>query len=989
MKLFKIFLFIFISFLSFGQKTVRGVVTDDLGSPIPGVNILVAGTDKGTTTDFDGLYTIANLNDNDILQFSYIGFITREIKIENNLELNVTLISDISKLDEVVVVGYGTQKKSDIVGSVTVVNIEDALNQPTTDVAELLRGKAAGVQITQLSNRPGGTSSILIRGSNSILGGNSPLFVLDGIPTNTIDDISPNEIESIEVLKDASAQAIYGARASNGVILVNTKKGEDGPLKVSYSGYLSMEELYKNFELYNPIEFINLKREAYRTTNNGEYMYDDEIFTPRQIEVIQSNQYVNWADLVLKNGYISNHNFSVRGGNDKTKVFSNIGLHDQEGLIPGSNFKRLTTRINVQQKINEKTSLRLNTLITNKEQNNESGSIDWIVLPPVAKAFDENGNIIKFPMGAQDAALYNPLWNIKESTNFSDANNFKLDLTLDHNFSKKINYKFIGSLSRRNASNSQYLSSLHQSGVANRGEVKLNDYLTKEYLIENILTYKNKLNENNSFDITFVHSLNEIKYNHNGITGTGFDNDFLGFNGIEAAENISDIRRNANKRTRQGFMGRIRYNLMNKYLFTVTSRYDGSSVFSKFNKYGLFPSFAFGWKINQENFFKNANQVNQLKLRLSFGSIGNEAISPYQSLGLASATNYAFDGQTYVGYLPSGKLYNPNLSWETSTTLNIGLDFGFLNNKLTGTLEYYNTNTTDLLVNRKVNSPGYVNTTYNAGETSNRGFEALVSYDLIRNKNLSWNITSNFAKNNEKIISLYGDLDENGNPIDDVASQLFIGQPINIIYQYVFDGIWQADDDIINSHMPDAQAGEIKLRDISGPDGIPDGQITDDDRTYFKRNPDWFGSISSRINYRNFSFYIDVYFVEGLFKSNPYLADFNSGGTLSGKRNGIKVNYYTPENPSNNYPRPNSDNISYLYSLAVQDASYVKLRTLQLSYNIKNSNPFFKKIKNMSINLTATNLFTFTNYKSYNPEVNPGQYPDGREYTLGLKFEIF
>ena len=980
--------FLLLSSFCLSQQIVNGTVYDEFGNPIPGVNITVKSKPIGITTDFDGNFSIEVPSTNDVLIFSYVGLLTQEIEVLNKKSINVVLKASVDKLDEVVVVGYGTQKRSDIVGSVTVVNTEDAITQPTSDISELLRGKAAGVLITQNSNRPGGTSSIIIRGSNSILGGNRPLFVLDGIPTNNIDDISSDEIESIEVLKDAAAQAIYGARASNGVILVNTKKPQEGPLKVSYSGYFAVEELYKNFDLYDPVEFIQLRREAYRTDNNDQYEYDDFIFSELQIDVIRSNQYVNWEDLVIKKGRISNHNIGIRGGSKYTKVYTNFSLFDQEGLIPGSDFKRLTARINLTQTVNDKTSLGLNALITNREQNNESGNLDWIVLPPIAKAFDENNEIIRYPLGLGDATIYSPLWNMRESTNISEANNFKINATLNHKFFENLDYKIIGSLTRRNSGNSQYLTSLHQGGVSNKGEAKVNDYLFKEYLIENILTYKNSIDENNQYDFTFVHSVNETKYTHNGLTGTGFETDFLGFNGIESAETISDVRRNANKRTRQGFMGRLRFNHNDKYLLTITSRYDGSSVFSEYKKYGFFPSVALGWKINKEKYFDEISDINQLKLRLSYGSIGNEAINPYQSLGLASPTFYAFDGQTYIGYGPTNSLHNPNLSWETSTTFNIGIDFGFFNNRLTGTVEYYDTKTTDVLVNRRVNAPGYTTTTYNAGETNNSGLETLISYDIIRNKEVSWNLTANFSSNKEKIVSLYGDLDEDGNPIDDVASNLFIGQPISVIYQYVFDGIWQVGDDISNSHMPDALPGDVRVRDISGPDGVPDGLLTNDDRTQFKRNPDWFGSFSSRVDYKNFQLFADIYFYNGAFKSNPYLADFSSGGTLQGKRNGIKVDYYTPENPSNTYPRPRTTTPEYLYALAVKDASYIKLRTLQLTYNYPPSLLKSSKISKMSIYVTGTNLLTFTDYKSYNPEVNPGSYPDGRELTIGLKFEL-
>lgn len=977
-----------ISSTLWSQQTVVGVVSDEFGDPIPGANVQVKDMSRGTITDFDGKYELNNIQVDDTLIFSFVGLLSKEVVVGDQLELNIMLQANVDNLEEVVVVGYGTQKKSDIVGSVAVVNVEAAVTQPTSDISELLRGKAAGVQISQNSNRPGGSSSIIIRGSNSINGGNSPLFVLDGVPTTNIDDISPDEIESIEVLKDAASQAIYGARASNGVILVNTKKGLVGPVKVSYNGYYSVENLYRNFDLYSPSEWVQLRREAYRTDNNDEYLYDDFIFTDLQLNVIQSNNFVNWEDLVIQQGIVTNHNLSLRGGSDQTKLYSNFGVFDQQGLIPGSDFNKLTARVNLDQKINDQMQLKLNTLLTFRKQNRESGNLDWIVLPPVAKAFEDDGSLIRFPLGVNDVNIYNPLWNMRESTNFTESNTLDLNLIFDYQVTDHLKYRVNSSIKRRNANNMQYLTRLHEGGASNNGQASLNDYVTKEYLVENIVTFDKRFNENHYLDATFVFSVNESEYNYTGISASGFENDFLGFNGIEGAENIDQPNRQANKRSRQGMMGRLRYNLKDRYLLTLTSRVDGSSVFSQNNKYGFFPSAALGWKIHQEPFMESISAINQMKFRVSYGSIGNEAINPYQSLGLASPILYAFDGDTSVGYLPGSRLHNPDLTWETSTTFNVGVDFGFFNNILTGSVEVYDTKTTDLLVNRKVNSPGYTTTTYNAGETSNKGYEVLLSADIFRTKNVRWNLSANYASNKNKIISLYGDLDDEGNPIDDVASNLFIGSPIKVIYQYQFDGIWQSTDDIVNSHMPDAAPGDVRVRDISGPDGVPDGILTDDDRVKFKKDPDWFGSITSSLKVNNFELLTDFYIVKGAMKSNPYLADYSSGGTLQGKLNGIRVGYYTPENPSNNYPRPRETTPSYLYALAVQDASFIRLRTLQLSYNLPKKILDEFSLDRLKIFVSGTNVFTITDYKSYNPEVNPGSYPDGREVTIGLKLEL-
>ena len=984
------FFFIFNFLYVFSQNSsVSGIVVDSNGIPLPGVNVLVKGMSIGASTDFDGYYNLENLpNDATELIFSSVGMTTQEILIDGRTNINITLVDDLVSLDEIVVVGYGVQKKSDINGSVSVIDVDKAITQPTSDFSEMLRGQAAGVRITQNSARPGGSSNIVIRGRNSILGGNSPLFVVDGVPTDNIQDLNTDDIESIEVLKDASSQAIYGARASNGVILVTTKKANEGKLKVSFSSFVASETLQRNFELYNPPEWVQLRREAFRTANdNGQYEYDDFVFSDLQIDVIQNGNYVNWEDLTMQDGQVFSNNLSLRGGDANTKTYINLGYFDHSGIIPGSNYKRGSIRAKLDQKVNDKFNLSANLYLTSRKENKESGSLNWTLLPPVAKAFDDDGEILRYPLG--DFQLYNPLWNMREYINDFESNKMSINLIGQYSISESLKYRMNAYFYRNNAFEGEYLTSKHQGGVASTGRATIINFSNKEYLIENILTYNKSFDEENNMDITFVQSINETGYSFTRTRATGFATDYLGYNGIQGAENNLQVIRNANERAILSFMGRLRYNLKDRYLLTATARYDGSSVFSQNNKWGFFPSVALGWKIHKEDFLNENSDINELKFRLSYGSVGNQAISPYQTLGIANQYLYVFGGETNVGYLPGTDLPNPNLRWETSTTLNAGLDFGFFKNILTGSIELYNTKTTDLLVNRTVaGSLGYNTTTYNVGETKNYGTEILLSADIIREENLSWNVTGTFANNKNEIVALYGEVDEFGNLMDDVSRERFIGHPINVIYQYAFDGIWQVGDDIANSHMPDAQPGDIRVRDVSGPNGVPDGELTADDKIIINQDPDWFGSISSSLKYKQFELFTDFYFVQGAKKSNSYLAAYEDGGTLQGNFNGIKVDYYTPENPSNTYPRPNRTTPSFLYALAVQDASFIKLRTLQLSYHMPESVVSFLNLDSFKIYASATNLITLTDYKSYNPEVNPGAYPDGREITVGIKLDL-
>lgn len=981
------------------QKTIKGmVVSTEDNSPLPGATVLEKGTTNGTSTDFDGVFSLSVGENATTLVVSFIGFKTQEVEISD--EAMTIILQQDNILDEVVVVGYGTIRKSDIISSVATVDVEEATIIPTSNINEMLRGRASGVQVTVGTLRPGGTSDVVIRGRNSLAGNNNPIYIVDGVAKDDINDISPEDITSIEILKDASAQAIYGSRASNGVILVTTKRGVVGKVKVDYHGYFTTQSISKNFDLYDGNEYAQLRREAFRTDNPDDaYEPDDFVFTEEELAALNSQQFSNWEDLVFTDANISSNTFSLSGGSENTKVYASVNYFKQFGIIPSSSFSRGTFRLNLDQKINDKLSFAINVALTSSEQDKESASLNLITLSPLGQAYDDDGNLVRYPVGS--ASYTNPLWNINESTNDIKSNSYDAYFVLKYDFHRNWTYTLNTSLGRKGIDEGLFYGLTHSTGKNTNGLARISNSLRENFLIENIVRYENQFNENNKLDVTLMQSIDERKFSSTTSTGTDFSNESLGYNGISSALNVLPVGRYAEERKLVSFMARARYGFKDKYLFTATARADGSSVFAEGNKWGFFPSMAFAWKLHNEDFLKDSNVVDQLKFRLSYGAIGNEAIRPYQTLGTASEFLYVFNGVSQSGYLPSTVLPNPDLRWETTTSFNIGLDYMFLDNILSGTFEFYSTSTKDLLVQRSVSGiTGYTSTFDNAGEVKNSGFELNLTGNIIRKEDLRWSITAMYSNNNNNIEDLYG-LDENGEPINDEGRGYFVGQPTSVIYQYAFDGIWQEGEDYANSPQANPESsntqtdlapGNIRIKDLQGRDddgnltGLPDGKITADDRVFTNPNPDWFASLSTTLFFKGFDLFADFYFVQGAMKVNPYLADFNAGGTLQGVLNGIKVPYYTPENPSSSYPRPrSSQSDSYLWSLAVQDASYVRLRTLSLAYNFTYSLMSTTKVDGIQLYVTANNLFTITDYKSYSPEINNDGYPDAKAFTIGLR----
>ena len=984
------------------QKTVSGKVLDQNGIPLLGATVLLKSTSIGTTTNFDGEFSIETSTASQTLVISYVGYVTKEVSI-TSAPLTITLTEDASALDEVIVVGYGTQKKSDLVNAVATTDLSKATLTPTSDVTEMLRGRVAGLQVEVGGGtlRPGGFSEIIFRGRSSIEGNTSAIYVVDGIiREGGIEDINSDDIKSIEVLKDASAQAIYGSRGANGVILVTTKRGESGKVNVSYHGYVTTKSIERNFDVYSGEEFAQLRREAIRSNNaTNEYPNEEDAFSEIEMESIANNEFVDWEDELLRSGLVNSQSLNVSGGTDFTKVYASVNYFKEDGIIPSSSYTRKNLRLNVDQKINDKFSVNFdfNLLSDDIER---AANINVITFSPLGKAYNEDGSLTQYPSGEELSAT-NPLWNLREQDNDEKGNDFIINLSPSYQITKNLHYQLKTNLTRKNSERGQYQSSLSSAGDTDNGIARIDNQLKESYLVENILTYTNDFNNNNKFNLTLVQSVQEDKFTRTFTEGRGFINESLGYNGITNAIGNVTVERDQNTFKSASFMARARYTLLDKYLFSATYRADGASVNAEGNKWSHNPAASVAWKIHNENFLKESTAVQELKFRASYGSLVNGISRPYTSLFTAEGQNYVFDGESASGYSPSVVLPNVNLKFETITTLNFGLDFSLFKNFITGTAEYYDARTKDLLLRRGVPSTtGYRYTYFNAGELKNSGIELSLTANLINTENFRWSVSTNWSNNKNELVNLYND--GNGEPIlEDDAYNYYVGQPTGVIRQYQFDGIFQEGDDFANAPQAnpestitqeDLRPGDIRIKDTNG-----DGAITQEDRVFTDPNPDWFGSLSTTLSYKGFDLFVDFYAVEGATKVNPFLSDFNNGGTLSGKLNGVKVPYYTPENPSTSFPRPSYDSTpQYLNSLAVKDASYVRLRTLSLGYSLPQN--FLSKINvdQIKFYVTATNLFTNTDYIGYSPEVNIRNtfsssdtgYPDSRSFTFGVKASL-
>ncbi|MDT0676346.1 SusC/RagA family TonB-linked outer membrane protein [Autumnicola musiva] len=929
-------LFLFFLIFSFAASaqttTVTGTVTDENG-PVPGVTVLVKGTSNGTTTDFDGNYSISNVPVDATLQYSFIGFTTTELPVDGRSSIDVTLQEDTEALDEIVVVGYGTQRREAVTGSVASIDGDELREIPSANISEALGGRLPGVQLSQTSSQPGSTQQIRIRGTRSLTADNNPLIVLNGVPfAGSLNDINPNDIQSMDILKDASATAIYGSRGANGVVIITTNTGRQGQeARFSYDAFHGLKTVFGEYPMMSGPELTELREAAGQFTNGPDEA--DDINT-------------NWQDLLYENSIITNHSLGVSGGTEGGSYSATLGYTKDEAVLPEQYFKRISFNATLDQEIGEYLRLGFSSNSNYSIRNGMNLGIYGVLSSsPLASPYNEDGSlrrIIRMPSDDQWVYTRESIENLGDawadrSTEFGTYNNFFGEIQAP--WVEGLSYRINFGLNYRNTNGGSYTGEGVFSAAADTpSTASINNATTTRYLVENILTYDRTFNDLHRLNVVGLYSMEETQFNSSSVGARGIPSDqFQYFNLGQATGEITIDPANQGyyRSGLMSYMGRVMYEYDNRYLFTATFRSDASSRLAEGHKWHSYPAISAGWNIGNETFMDDTEWVNSLKIRAGYGETSNQAVDPYSTLGNLATRPYNFGPDDYgVGYYVS-QLSNPELGWEYSTTYNFGVDFSLLNYRLTGTAEYYITNTNDILLN--VGLPGTAGVgsyTANIGETQNKGFEFSLNGLIIDNpEGFSWEAGVNFYSNQNELVAL-----ASGQQRDE-GNNWFVGNPINVIYDYERIGIWQEDDPYLDILEPGGEVGMIKVRYTGEYDenGVPVREIGPEDRQIIDVNPDFQGGFNTRFSYRNFDLTAVGAFQSGgtlistLYGSSGYL------NMLSGRRGNVDVNYWTPENTDARYPRPggpvSSDNPVYGSTLGYFDASYLKVRTITLGYN--------------------------------------------------------
>ena len=944
-------------------RKITGVVTDQTGETVIGANVSVKGTSIGTITNIDGEFSL-DVPSGAILQISYIGYVAQEAQVGNQSVLNIVLNEDTQALDEVVVVGYGVQKKSDVTGSVTSVSKERLGKLPVTNVLQAVQGAAAGVTITQTSSIPGDAPDALVRGRNSINANSGPYVVVDGVPISksggTLNDINPNDIESMEILKDASATAIYGTNGANGVILVTTKRGTSGKATVRYNGYVGIEDFSNKMDFRNGAEMTKLYQD-YTAVNPGKSMFNEFVKYEYEADNQKNGLETDWIDAVSQTGIIQNHGINVSGGAEKVKYYVSTDYMDQKGIIKGFNYKRYSIRTNIDMSVTDYLTIGTNSyMVFHNRDGGRAHLLSAEAMSPYGRMYEEDGGYCIYPMYSE-TLFANPM--LHTTTNPQRRqNNININGYADLDFGKiwspldGLKYKFNGGYAYMPKRENSY----DGKSVNNQtGKARIYNSETASYTIENILSYNKDIGKHH-FDLTALYAASRKKFQESAAEAEKFIDDELLWHNIGSAE-TQKVSSKTTLYTTVSQMGRINYSYDSRYLFTFTVRRDGSSVFGDNNKYGVFPSVALGWNISNEQFMESQHHwLNNLKLRASYGKSGNEAIGVYQSRSKMDTNMLTQDGSSSVTIYPNELMGNADLSWETTKSLNFGLDFGLWNNRLSGNVDVYFATTNDLLLERNLPKISGYNKVYaNMGETANKGVELTLNSRNIANKDFTWNSSLVFSWNKNEIKDLYGD------GKDDVGNRWFIGEPIGVIYEYKMLGIWQEDEIAAGLHLdwdPQAQAGDVKLADING-----DGKITPDEDKVVQgqTTPKWIGGLTNTFTYKDFSLSIFIQTVQGLKKNNNYISI--AGDELGRRNTPTDIKYWTPENKSNEWKGLHDTANKYGYGFP-KNASYTRIKDITLSYNLPQSVTSKLGIGGLLLYASARNLFTFTDWTGWDPE---------------------
>ena len=1025
------------------NKAITGTVVDENKMPLPGASILVKGLNIGSSTDFDGNFSLNVPETGEVLVVSYLGYMTKELVISKNLTFNIQLDIDTNTLDEIVVVGYGTQRKSDITGAVTSVKVDAIAVAQNSTIDALLQGRAAGVQVTQNAGSPGSGVSVKIRGASSLRGNNEPLYVIDGViissagedasnasadansleeTQNGLNGINPRDIESIEVLKDASATAIYGSRGANGVILITTKKGKSGKTSIQAYVNTSVSEITERYDILDALGYANYQNEAL-AVNGGDPRFSiigEDIFPIAADGTVSDTaaEQHNWHDEIYKQGFSRSAGASFSGGTEKGNFYASVGYNDQGGIVENSRLKNGNFSINLNQDLSDKLTIntKLNAFYSTgnfaQDGDRAGGQRSFV------------GNILRYPTLVTNGGTFDnedgissPFTWVNDFQDTSKESRFIGSLALTYKFNiKGLKYKLQAGGNIRNKERRRFYGLTTFQGSSTNGSLSISNLESKSYQINNLLTYNRTFNKKHRINavIGMTYDVRDIKntlYAVNDFSTTEF--------GVDQPIYGQQISRPLDvlplKSQLLSYLSRVNYSFDNKYIITGTFRADGSSKFSKENRYSYFPSFSLAWRANNENFLKNSDTINDLKFRIGWGMTGNQGISAYQTFANYGPTLYGnLDEGTTIGFVPLN-VSNPNLKWETTKQLNFGLDFGLWKNRVTGTLDIYDKQTDDLLLNQPLGpSSGFTSLLVNRGSINNKGVELTLSGTLINKNDFSMDLGGNIAFNKSKIQNLGGSSEDiyingtlenrvfyrgqnisTGNYFRAPANIFMEGEQIGLFYGYETDGIYQTEDDITVSG---AQAGDVRIVDQDG-----DDTITEADRTLIGNpNPDFVYGGYLNMNYKRLSLSVQI---NGVYGNEIVNGNLIQLGTAEGRTANVLSEAYNnawrPDAQSNSYPR-----VGYLGESGspaitdriIEDGSFLRISNITLGYDIpvEKTNVF----SSANVYVSGMNLFTFTDYSGYNPEItnfmNNGNvvgvdwngFPNAQTIMLGLNLKF-
>lgn len=984
------------------NKTITGLVVDGNGESIIGASVLVKGTTNGIITDIDGKFTLNDVPEAGVIQISYIGYKTQEISAKNKANLKVVLVEDNEMLDEVVVVGYGVQKKSDVTGAMIRVGSEELNSRPVAKAFEAMQGKAAGVDIVS-NERPGEVGTINVRGVRSLSASNTPLYVVDGIPlmsNSGIETLNPQDIESIDVLKDASATAIYGSRGANGVILVTTKSGKEGKMSLNYSGTVTIENLQDYSEMMNSAEYIDWRRWAYyykepnkyprgdQPTKDSDYLIFNGAKDPyawRNIEKGWAGGSWNgaavpttdWADMVTQTGITHEHTLSASGGSEKVKGYASIGYLNNEGTVKGQSYTRYTAKVSLDMDPTKwfKMGLNINGTFSNQQYGSSAQAVGQMVkdrpsnlyaastsLYPYAVPYDDEGNRIDYPGGDDKVKTIVDEWNYSENERrmFRAIGSLYAQLDLGEIYSplKGLRYRFNFGPDFRYYRNGSFqdAKSVSREGT---NRAKLSNSSDFSWTLDNLIYYDREIGKH-SFGVTLLQSATKYRYEESSMAAINIPLPSAKWNAL-SKKNISaldDWSSGLTEKQLLSYMFRLNYDYNNKYLLTVSGRWDGASQLAQGNKWAFFPSAALGWRLDQEGFLQDISWINQLKLRVGVGVTGNSAIDPYQTKGAVVPVYYPFGASPTPGFVASESIAkdgnvamaNKDLTWEKTTQYNIGVDYSVLNGRISGVLDFYTSRTTDLLMEMTIPSlNGYTNTYANVGKTSNIGIDLTLNTVNVKTRSFEWSTSINAAWQKDKIDEL-----ANGKE-DDINNSWFIGQALGVIYGYQSAGIWKEEDAAemakFNAKGHSFQAGMARPVDQNGDYKID----PNDDRVVIGHTrPRWTFGMTNTFSYKNFDLSVMLY---GRF---DYMVD--TGGEWQGGRyTQRKINYYNENNKNAEYQKPIHDDGGgdpYYQILGYKNGSFLKVRNISLGYTFPQ---------------TLVKKWNLSNLKVYVQAKNPGR----------------